>query len=368
MGQHLSDIVNVLSCCIFTPKILSTVLPAFLLAGAVSVFVPKGAVLRYLGPGANRFTAYLVSSVSGMILSICSCNVVPLFLSIYRAGAGIGPAFTFLFAGPAINVLSFIMVFKIVGWRMGVWRVGGVFVISLCVGVISSWVYRREEKERAETFGAQAVAMTDGGVMAMDRGEMKRGLAVLVMLMALVVLGSFSIPWQIQVPAMVVLMAIIVLAAVKLTSMDHVREWGSETWSLLKTVMPILIPAVLVIAAVANYIDVKLVYHLVGKNTLPGIAFGSVFGGVMYFPILSEIAFTKAFLKLGMATGPALAILLTGPGLSLPGTIVLARVIGWKKAGVYWGIVVVLATLVSIVFTWQMGQYMCPCVTLGPGH
>jgi hypothetical protein len=361
--------VNVLSCCIFTPKILSTVLPAFLLAGAVSVFVPKGAVLRYLGPGANRVTAYLVSSVSGMILSICSCNVVPLFLSIYRAGAGIGPAFTFLFAGPAINVLSFIMVFKIVGWRMGVWRVGGVFVISLCVGVISSWVYRREESERAAEFlGSQAVAMTDGGVMAMDRGEMKRGMAVLIMLLALVVLGSFTMPWQIQVPTMVVLMAITVFAAAKLTSMDHVREWGSETWTLFKTIMPILIPCILVIAALANYIDVKIVYHVVGKNTVPNIFYGSVFGGVMYFPILSEIAFTKAFLKLGMATGPALAILLTGPGLSLPGTIVLARVIGWKKAGVYWAIVVVLATLVAIVFTWQMGQYMCPCITMGQGH
>jgi hypothetical protein len=366
MGQHLSDIVNVLSCCIFTPKILSTVLPAFLLAGAVSVFVPKGAVLRFLGPGANRFTAYLVSSVSGMVLSICSCNVVPLFLSIYRAGAGIGPAFTFLFAGPAINVISFVMVFKIIGWRMGVWRVGGVLVISLFVGMISAWVYRREEKERVAAFlGAQAVAMTDGGSLTMSRGELRRGMAVLSMLMALVIVGSITMPWQLQAVIMVFLLGATIYAAAKLTGTDQVREWGSETWSLFKTIMPILIPAILLIAVIANYIDVKWVYHMVGKNDTQSIFFGSIFGGVMYFPILSEIAFAKAFLKLGMATGPALAILITGPGLSLPGTIVLARVIGWRKAGVYWSIVVVLSTLVAIIFTWQMGQYLCPCMIQG---
>lgn len=365
--HHLSEVVNVLSCCIFTPRILSTVIPAFLLAGAVSVFVPKGAVLRYLGPDANRITAYLVSSMSGIALSVCSCNVVPLFLSIYRAGAGIGPAFTFLFAGPAINVLSFILVFKIIGWRMGIWRVAGVFVMSLCIGAISAWIYRKEERERVATFNAaQSVAMTDGGTMVFDHREMRRGLAVLMMLLGLVIVGAFSIPWQIQTPLMVALMGVCVFAAAKLTSMDHVREWGMETWSLFKMIMPILIPAILLISVAARYVDVKFVDHLVGHNSFPDIVFSSAFGGVMYFPILSEIAFVKAFLKeMNMATGPALAVLLTGPGLSLPGTVVLARVIGWKKAGVYWASVIVLATIVAGIFTWQMGQYMCPCMTMG---
>jgi uncharacterized membrane protein YraQ (UPF0718 family) len=367
MGQHLSDIVSVLSCCIFTPKILSTVLPAFLLAGAVAVFMPKGAVLRYLGPRASRTRAYLISPVAGMMLSMCSCNIVPLFLSIYRAGAGIGPAFTFLFAAPAFNVLSFILTFKVIGWRIGVWRIGGVLFVSLLVGLISAWIYRREEKERVAAFlGAEGAAMTDGGAIAMEPGEMRRGMVILTMLLALVITGSLAaIPWSLKIPLQIVLLGGAILAAFKITSADHVREWGMETWALLKMIMPILLPCILLIAVLAYYIDVKTIYHLVGTNSVPSMLFGSMFGGATYFPILTEIAFTKAFLKLGMATGPALAILLTGPGLSLPGTLVLARVIGWKKAGVYWSIVVVLSTVVAIVFSWQMGQYMCPCITIG---
>jgi len=369
MGDKLIEIIDVFSCCIFTPRILTTVLPAFLLAGAIAAFVPKAAVLYYLGPKAGRASAYLVSALSGVLLSLCSCNVVPLFVSIYRSGAGLGPAFTFLYAGPAINVVSLIFVFQVIGWRLGLWRALAVPVIAIVLGLITAWIFRREEQARADGLltaaggaAADGGAQADGGQPKADRSELAGSLVVIALLLVFVVVGSMKLPWQVQLPVLGVVLAAAVLAALRLRGIEEVREWMLETWGLVKLVMPILIPAVLAIGALATYLDIKWVYRLVGDNSALSVLAASVFGALMYFPILSEVAFTKAFLKLGMATGPALAILLTGAGLSLPGALILTRAIGWRKVVLYLILVIALATVTSLVFSWQIGQYLCPCV------
>ena len=366
MGEKLIEIVNVFRCCIFTPRILTTVVPAFFLAAAIIVFVPRSLVIAYLGPRARRSTAYLISALSGVLLSVCSCNVVPLFLSIYRQGAGIGPAFTFLYAGPAINVVSLVFVFQVIGWRIGLWRALAVPVMAVVIGVVAAWIWRREEAERQspsddppDVHGPQPAH--SGTMLSLVAGPA----VVTGLLLALVVVGSIDMAWPTTAAAMLPLFALALAAMWRLGGREGLVEWVGEVWELAKIVFPALIPAILAIGAVATYIDVKWVYALVGSNNLRSIFFASVFGALMYFPILSEVAFTKAFLRLGMATGPALATLLTGAGLSLPGAIVLARVIGWRKVAAYLCIVIVLTTAVAMLFSWQVGDYLCPCVLEG---
>ncbi len=366
MGEKLIEIVDVFRCCIFTPRILTTVVPAFFLAAAITVFVPRAAVLRYLGPRARRSTAYVISALSGVLLSVCSCNVVPLFLSIYRQGAGIGPAFTFLYAGPAINVVSLIFVFQVIGWRIGLWRAVAVPVMASAIGLIAAWIWRREEAQRHEQIAKAEVADSpNGGMPELTPGELPRAALVAGLLLALVVVGSIHMPWTTTAAVMIPLFALCLLAIWRVGGREGFVEWLAETWELAKLVFPALIPAILAIGALATYIDVKWVYALVGNNDLKSIFAASVFGALMYFPILSEVAFAKAFLRLGMATGPALATLLTGAGLSLPGAIVLGRVIGWRKVAGYLSVVVVLTTAVALLFAWQVGDYLCPCVLEG---
>ncbi len=364
MEQKLSQIVNVFQCCIFTPRALTTVLPAFILAGAIAAFIPRGAVLYYLGPRARSVWAYLVSAVSGILLSLCSCNVVPLFVSIYRQGAGIGPAFTFLYAGPAINIVSLIFVFQVIGWRIGLWRALAVPALAIAIGLVAARLYRREEEERTREVLGSAGAQADGGLPAVDRRQLYNAGGVIACLLVFVVIGSLHIWWPVQAGVMLLALGAAVAVASRLGT-EKLAEWAEETWSLLKLIIPVLVPAILAIGAMAAFIDVKWVYRLVGENSVRSIAAASVFGALMYFPILAEIVFTKAFLKLGMATGPALAILLTGAGLSAPGAIILARVIGWKKVVVYLGLVILGTIAISMLFSWQMGQYLCPCIMEG---
>lgn len=360
--SKLLSIVDVFRCCIFTPRILTTVLPAFVLAGAISAFVPRQAVLKYLGPGARRVWAYLVSAISGVVLSVCSCNVVPLFVSIYRHGAGLGPAITFLYAGPAINIVALVFTFQVVGAGFGVWRAIGTPLLGILAGIIVAQLYRKEERQRAAELAAEfAAPQTNGGTQELDYAELRRALVILALLLAAVIIGALHMPWYYQAPAMLLAFGSALVAALKLTDAERVREWGAETWSFAKTVIPVLVPVILLIGALAAFIDVKYVYWLVGGNSPRSIAFASVFGALMYFPILSEVAFTKAFLKLGMATGPALAILYTGSGLSLPGAIALSRYIGWKKCAVYMVVVMLLATGAALFFASEIGQYLCPC-------
>ena len=130
--------------------VLLCLIPAFFIAGAIGVFVSQASVMRYLGAKANKVLAYGVASVSGTILAVCSCTVLPLFAGIYRMGAGLGPASAFLYSGPAINVLAIFLTARILGLEMGVARAVGAVVFSIIVGLIMHFIYRKEENSRTE--------------------------------------------------------------------------------------------------------------------------------------------------------------------------------------------------------------------------
>lgn len=367
-SEALLKTVNVFTCCVFTWRALTTMLPAFLLAGAIGAFIPATVILRYLGAGARRWTAYLAAAICGPLLSLCSCNIVPLFASIYRRGAGIGPAFTFLYAGPAINAVAIIFTYQVIGWRIGLWRMVCVPLVALATGLAMSLLYRKEEAARHAEHTARAAA----AVSAAPEDNRRLG-PLFAFLLGMVIFGSLETTWLVKGVGMGVLALGTAVILARWFSREEWRAWGQETWGLVKLVIPVLLPAILIIGAIAAYMDIKIVYRLVGPvpdsagflGAVRPIALADVFGALMYFPVLSEVPFTKAFLKLHMNIGPALGLLLTGPGLSLPGLFLIARSIGWKKAVTYEAIVITLTTTAAYLFSTHIGRYICECMMNG---
>ena len=338
----LNDILDIFHCCILTWGILTVMLPAFLLGAAITAFVPSQAVLSLLGPGASRFKAYGAAVGAGMVLSLCSCNVVPLFAGIWRRGAGSGPAFAFLYAGPAINLVAIVFTCQVFGVPMGVFRTLAVAVIAVAVGMLM-----------ARLFGDLSTARPSSAPLpAISCGPGPRVTAVLVgLLLYLLLVGSFALPlsWRLltTLPAAV---GIVVLAVTRL-GRDNTLSWLKETWQMVRLVVPILLPAVLIIGLLALYTPLTVTRWMSGNNGLLANLGAASFGALMYFPILTEVAFSKAMVKvMGMSSGPAMALLLTAPGLSLPGMIILWREIGWKRVLVYVASVTAMGTLAGLCF------------------
>jgi uncharacterized membrane protein YraQ (UPF0718 family) len=273
-----------------------------------------------------------------------------------------GPAFTFLFAGPAINVVAAIFTFQIIGINLGLWRLVGVPLISIAVGYTMTLLFRKEARAMHAAPAPVAVAHHE------DRHG--RLWALFGLLLVAVLFGSFEVPWVYKVTGMVLLTLGFVGLLGRHFERSERQQLGHETWAMIKLVVPILLPAVIAIGALAAFIDVKLVYHLVGTpvdsagwwGQLRPILLGAGFGEFMYFPILTEVAFTKAFLKLGMGVGPALAILISGPGSSLPGAIIIARAIGLKKALTFELLATSFTAIYAFIFASKIGEYICACM------
>jgi uncharacterized membrane protein YraQ (UPF0718 family) len=355
-SSTLNGILDIFHCCILTWGILTVMLPAFLLGAAITAFVPSQSVMGLLGPGASRFKAYGAAVGSGMVLSLCSCNVVPLFAGIWRRGAGTGPAFAFLYSGPAINLVAIVFTCQVIGVPMGVFRTLAVAVISVVVGVIMARLFGDLSKDRPSRAPLPTIS----------RGPSPRVTAVLVgLLLYLLVLGSLTLPltWRLltTLPAA---LAIVGLAATRL-GRDNTLSWLKETWQMVRLVVPILLPAVLIIGLLALYTPLTVTRWMSGNNGVGANLAAAVFGALMYFPILTEVAFAKAMLKvMGMGIGPAMALILTAPGLSLPGMIIVWREIGWKRLLVYVVSITVMATLAGLFFGSEWGTYICGCAFL----
>lgn len=129
--------------------VILCLLPAFLIAGAMSAYISQDAVMRYLGPAASKPLAFSVASVSGTLLAVCSCTVLPLFGGIYKRGAGLGAAIAFLYSGPAINIMAVVITAKVLGAEMGIARAVGAILFALVIGIIMHFIYRKEEAQRS---------------------------------------------------------------------------------------------------------------------------------------------------------------------------------------------------------------------------
>ncbi len=380
--------------------VLLCLVPAFFIAGAIAVFVGQGSVMRYLGPRAPRALAYGVASVSGTILAVCSCTVLPLFAGIYRMGAGLGPACAFLYSGPAINVLAIVLTARVLGLKLGIARAVGAVVFSVVVGLAMELLFRHEEQERIE-----AIAAADEGEPARPLWQNALFLADMVAILVFANWGKPDRPegawhlvwewkwpitglaalglaamlaawfgirwWKVALatapavglavafpgrPMVPFVAGVIGLSVLIAGRRDETGTWFEQSWGFAKQILPLLAAGVLVAGLLLGrpghegLIPSAWVSSAVGGNSLGANLFAAVSGAFMYFATLTEVPILEGLLGNGMGQGPALALLLAGPALSLPNMLVIRSVLGTKKTVAYVTLVVILATATGMLY------------------
>lgn len=342
--------------------VLLCLVPAFFIAGAISVFVSQGAVMRYLGPTAKKTLAYPVAAVSGVILAVCSCTVLPLFASIHRRGAGLGPAIAFLYSGPAINVMAIILTARVLGAELGIARAIGAVVFAVVIGLAMQCISRHEEAERQRT---GPVVLPDA---TQPRPLWQDGLffATMVGILVFANLGSpgeasggiwsalHGLRW-IVTGGLLLGLAVMLL---RWFERSELGEWAEASWTFAKQIMPLLLGGVLVAGFLlggpesgsAGIIPNSWIEAAVGGNTISANLFASVVGAFMYFATLTEVPILEGLIASGMGKGPALALLLAGPALSLPNMLVIRSVLGTKKTLTFIALVVLMSTIAGMLF------------------
>jgi len=340
--------------------VLLCLVPAFFIAGAISVFVSQASVLKYFGASAPKPVAYGVASVSGSILAVCSCTVLPLFSGIYTRGAGLGPAITFLYSGPAINVLAIILTARVLGPEMGIARAVGAVVFSVIIGLLMHFFFLKEELSRANR---GEIAMGEDEDVA--RPLWKDGLYFFSMVAALVFLnwgapqtesGIWADIYRAKWAVSTFFLLAVACMLVRWFKKDELSEWVDASWGFAKQILPLLLVGVLAAGLLLGrpghegLIPSEWVSRLVGGNSLWANLFASVLGAFMYFATLTEVPILEGLMGAGMGKGPALALLLAGPALSLPNMLVINQVIGPRKTLVFCTLVVIMATLSGILY------------------
>jgi len=318
--------------------VLTCLIPAMFIAGAIAVFVSQAAVLKYFGPKANKFLAYGVASVSGTILAVCSCTVLPLFGGIYMNGAGIGPATAFLYSGPAINVLAIVYSARLLGYDIGLARVIGAVSFSIIIGILMAVIFRKEERQK----DAAAFEMLPADP---DTKPLWKQVVFFAILVGILVFAA-SKQWLVTG----VLLAALGIILWRWFTTGELKHWMLETWRFFRLIIPWLLIGVFIAGILKVLIPESVVTQYVGGNTLQGNFIASFTGMLMYFATLTEVPIIRAFMDLGMGKGPVLSLLLAGPALSLPSILVLRGIIGWKKTLTYVGLVVVMATITGYTF------------------
>ncbi len=340
--------------------VLLCLVPAFFIAGAISVFVSQASVMKYFGAKANKFLSYSVASVSGTILAVCSCTVLPLFSGIYKRGAGLGPAIAFLYSGPAINVLAIILTARILGWQLGLGRAIGAVIFSIVIGLFMHLIFLKEERARHANGDVQF------GEVKASR-PLWKDIVYFFSMVAILVFANWAKPiegdtgiwsliyaskWWITGFFLVVLG----LTLVNWFKKDELKEWTSASWGFALQILPLLLGGVLISGFLLGrvghegVIPSSWVEAMVGGNSFRANFFSSIVAAFMYFATLTEVPILQGLIGSGMGKGPALALLLAGPALSLPSMLVIREVIGTKKTVVYVGLVVIMATISGMIF------------------
>lgn len=380
--------------------VLLCLIPAFFIAGAIAVFISQQAVMKYLGPNAPKVLAYSVASISGSVLAVCSCTVLPLFAGIYRMGAGLGPATAFLYSGPAINVLAIILTAAVLGFEMGVARTIGAVMFSIVIGLAMHFIFRNEELEKAKAaaqlpepevsrplwknalyIGSMVVILVfanwakpenDTGLWYVIYANKWMVTGLMAAALAVMLVMWFQVSWWktalASAPAIVLAflfpnlpMASFVAGFIGLSVLISIQDgemsdWFEQSWGFAKQILPLLLLGVLIAGFLLGrpghegVIPSAWVSAAVGGNSFQANLFASVFGAFMYFATLTEIPILQGLLGSGMGKGPALALLLAGPALSLPNMLVIRSVMGTKKTIIFVSLVIIMATLSGMMY------------------
>lgn len=384
---------------------LACVVPALFIAGGIVTFLSQASVMRYLGPKSNKLAAYSVASVSGTVLAVCSCSVLPMFAGIYKLGAGLGPASAFLYSGPAINILAIFLTARVLGFDLGLWRAIGAVGFAFVVGLAMAGLFRREERRKAQAasavFDAPAtgrrgwqsasllaamigflifsdwynpgnavVTRTDGtaihGVVLQEMrdevmiqvqestGSIRAGDRLTLAKSEIAgiaekkswVMNVYHVRWWLAGACGLAVAGMVR----RWVDRDEFRQWMHNTWSFSKLLIPLLFGGVLVVGFISALLPDKEIGRLVGDNGLAANLTASLVGALFYFATLTEVPIVQALTEHGMARGPALALLLAGPALSLPNMLVLLKVLGGKKTAAFSLIIVVASTAVGMMY------------------
>ena len=378
--------------------VILCLLPAFLIAGAMSSYISQGAVMRYLGPDAPKVVAFSVASVSGTLLAVCSCTVLPLFGGIYKRGAGLGAAIAFLYSGPAINIMAVVVTAKVLGAEMGLARAIGAILFALVIGAIMHLIYRKEEAQRTVKnkrgftgedldkpmsaivlfFALMVAILVFANWAAADspvwmqvyhwKWQMTGLLSIalggllvwrwqwpktqLLILAAAVALAAMMVPAAPELPFVIGIAGLMLIATLR----EQDREWPTQSWDFAKQILPLLLAGVFVAGFALGrpghegIIPSEWGALAVGGNTLASTVIASVLGALMYFSTLTEVPIVEALMGAGMGKGPALALLLAGPALSLPNMLVIRTILGTQKTLVYCSLVVLMSTVTGFIY------------------
>ena len=340
--------------------VLLCLVPAMFIAGAIGVFLNQQAVMKYLGPKAPKPVAYAVASISGAILAVCSCTVLPLFKGIYKKGAGLGPAISFLYSGPAISVIAITMSFQVFGWKLGLARTVGAISFAVIIGILMQLIFRKEDEARLADERLFKAPLDEGGRKLWQTvvyiGSM---IGILVFVNWASSKGS-SAAWDAIYRAKYVITGafalVLIYAIVRWFKKHELAEWGAATRDFALQILPLLFGGVLVSGFFLGrpgheaLIPNAWITGLLGGNSILANFIAAIAGAFMYFATLTEVPIVQGLLGSGMGQGPALALLLAGPSLSLPSMLVINAEIGFKKTFVYVSLVVVMSTLAGLVF------------------
>jgi len=345
--------------------VLTCLIPAFFIAGGIAVFVSQASVLKYFGATARKILSYSVASVSGTVLAVCSCTVLPLFAGIYTRGAGIGPATAFLYSGPAINVLAIVLTARILGWQLGLARAIGAIFFAVITGLLMAFIFRKDDAQRAK--GEMFLPEDDGTGRTLAQDALFMLTMVLILIFAAFARpasGStglwpaiFAAKWYITAGLLIILGFMLKAWFIK----EERVTWVQSTWGFMKQIFPLLGAGVLVAGFMlgrpghAALIPDQYIEGLVGGNSLWANLFASVSGALMYFATLTEVPILQGLIGAGMGKGPALSLLLAGPALSLPNMLVIGGVMGAKKTAVFCTIIVILSTIAGMIYGMIVG-------------
>lgn len=341
---------------------ITCLVPAFFIAGGIATFVSQGSILKYLGYGANKWLSYGVASVSGTVLSVCSCTVLPLFAGIYRMGAGLGPAVAFLYSGPAINILAIVWTARILGFDLGAGRAIGAVLFALLIGFLMARIFHKEEEERVK----RAFAFTPSS-SSLKGWQAALFLLILVVILISIAWGIKIMPeknprsWQlitgisIRINWIACLLAglsflTLFLILQRWLKGEEISEWLRQTWFFFRMILPWLLGGIFIAGVIGIILPHEWVARIVGGNSLRVNFTASFIGALFYFATLTEVPILRTFMNAGMGMGPALALLLAGPALSLPNMLVLRGIMGVRKTAVYVSLTVVMATICGFIF------------------
>ncbi len=319
--------------------VITSLLPAFLIAGAIGTFVKKEQVLKYLGGDVKKYISYLVAAFAGAVLTVCSCTILPFFAGIRKRGAGLGPATVFLVAGPAVNIVAILLTFSVLGVPMGVARIVSAIFMAIAVGASMQLIFR--EKSTKESIVNETEEKNVKGSTAF---------IFILLLLGVIVIGGLSVDTFLKNIALFLLVVLISLIAVFGLKKDASKMWISESWDFIKSLAPVLFFGIFIAGFITPLLPPEIISNLVGQNSVSANLISAFFGVFMYFSTLTEIPIIETLIGSGMNKGPALALLLAGPSLSLPKLLVVRTILGNKKMITYALLSGFYAALAGLIF------------------